>query len=77
METSGATRQVTGDITRRMCIARLISKATDKHSEYVTRIVFHDKINYSNAPQCDIYKSIAGLLNILHVSGRLVVTVSY
>ena len=43
MEKSGTTRQATGDITRGMRIARLISKATDIHSEHVTRILLYGK----------------------------------
>ena len=68
MKKSGTGRQATDDIQGRMRIASLISKATNIQSEYVTRIVFHGKNNYSNAPQCDIHESVTGLVNILHVS---------
>ena len=53
MEKYGTARQDTdGNIIRRMRFARWITKATDKHSEYVMLIAFpRQKNGYANAPQ--------------------------
>jgi hypothetical protein len=49
----GTPRQATdNNIRRGKDFACLITKVTDKHSEYIIFIVLHGKYGYANAPQC-------------------------
>jgi hypothetical protein len=56
VEKYGTARQATEDnIMRRMRITCWITKATDRHSEYVILIAFPGNNGYANAPQSYVY----------------------
>ena len=53
MEKYGRARQATEDnVIRRMRFACWITKATDRHSEYVYVLLFQGNGDYANVPQC-------------------------
>jgi hypothetical protein len=63
LEKYGTAGQATDDNTiRRMRVACCITKARDKHAEYVTLIVFPGNNGYANAPQFYVYTYIACLI---------------
>jgi hypothetical protein len=59
VEKYGRTWQTTHyNIMLRMRFACWITKATDKHSEYVILLLFHGNNGYANAPQCYVYMRV-------------------
>ena len=64
MEKYGTARQVTHDnLIRRMLITRWITRATDRHAQYIyiyiyKTLLFHGKSDDANAPQC--YDCLSG-----------------
>jgi hypothetical protein len=55
----GRARQVTDDnIIWRMYVSSSVTKAADRHSEYVIFLLFHGNNDYSKAPQQCVIRRI-------------------